>query len=72
MKLNNANCGTTPLTVLEGAVLIVIIVVAGALAAAGWPIFSVVILILEALSLGRRVLVRLRRGRSVMTWPAQA
>ncbi|MEU6102759.1 hypothetical protein [Streptomyces flaveolus] len=68
MKLNNANCGTSrPLTMPEAVVLIVIIIVAGALAAAGWPVLSAVVLVLEALSLGRRLLVRLRRSRHTDT-----
>lgn len=72
MKLNNANCGSSrPLTVPESVVLVVIIIVAGALAAAGWSAVGAALLVLESLSLGRRLLVRLRRGRTVTAQPAQ-
>ncbi|MEU3743243.1 hypothetical protein AB0E78_40070 [Streptomyces sp. NPDC032198] len=48
-----------------------IIIVAAALAAAGLPAVSVLVLVIEAVSLGR-VLVRLRRGRTTAPRPAQA
>ncbi|MFF8097927.1 hypothetical protein [Streptomyces sp. NPDC016675] len=71
--MNNAHCGTSrPLTVPEAAILIVIIIVAGALAAAGWPALSAAVLVLEALSLGRRLLARLRRTPTATARPAQA
>ncbi|MBQ0887862.1 hypothetical protein KBZ94_23540 [Streptomyces sp. RM72] len=73
MKLSNANCGTSrPLTMPEAVVLIVITIVAGTLAAAGWPAISAAVLVLEALSLGRRLLVRLRRSRTVVAQSVQA
>jgi len=73
IELNTKNFDTPrPLTAPEAVVLIVIIVVAGSLAAAGWPAASAVVLVLEALSLGRRLLVRLRPGRTLIARPAQA
>ncbi|MET7289597.1 hypothetical protein [Streptomyces sp. NPDC005573] len=73
MKLNHTKCGTSrPLTGTEAAVLIVIIIVAGALAAAGWPAVSMIVVTLKALSLGYRLLMQLRRGRTVTARPVQA
>ncbi|MFS0697826.1 hypothetical protein [Streptomyces nitrosporeus] len=71
--MNKAMCGTSrPLTAPEAAVLIVIIIVAGVLAVAGLPTVSVLVLVVEAVSLGRRLLVRLRRDRVAAVRPAQA
>jgi hypothetical protein len=55
----------------EAVVLIVVIIVAAALAAAGLPAVSVLVLLLEAFSLGSH-LVRLRRGRIAASRPVQA
>ncbi|MFD9789246.1 hypothetical protein ACFWXZ_28390 [[Kitasatospora] papulosa] len=46
--------------------------VAAVLAAAGLPAVSVLALVVEAVSLGLRLLVRLRRDRAVAVRPAQA
>ncbi|MFG2593654.1 hypothetical protein [Streptomyces sp. NPDC048438] len=71
--MNKETCGTSrPLTAPEAAVLIVIIIVAAVLAAVGLPAVSVLVLVLEAVSLGRRLLVRLRRARAAAVRPAQA
>ncbi|MFE1521330.1 hypothetical protein ACFW9I_31600 [[Kitasatospora] papulosa] len=71
--MNKATCGTSrPLTAPEAAVLIVIIIVAAVLAAAGMPTVGVLVLVLEAMSLGRRLLVRLRHGRATAVRHAQA
>ncbi|GAA3154114.1 hypothetical protein ACFQ0X_43380 [Streptomyces rectiviolaceus] len=69
--MNNTTCGTSrPLTTPEAVVLIVVII-AAALAAAGLPAVGVLVLLLEAGSLGRH-LVGLRRGRNATPRPAQA
>ncbi len=66
-------CGTSrPLTAPEAAVLIVIIIVAAVLACVGLPAVSVLVLVVEAVSLGLRLLARLRRGRAVAVRAAQA
>ncbi|WP_330455487.1 hypothetical protein OIB37_35785 [Streptomyces sp. NBC_00820] len=56
----------------EAVVLVVIIIVAGSLAAAGWPAAGVIVMTLKALSLGYRLLMQLRRARTVTARPAQA
>ncbi|MEV2255857.1 hypothetical protein AB0I94_35770 [Streptomyces sp. NPDC050147] len=70
--MKHATCVTPrPLTTPEAVVLVVVIVVAAALAAVGLPAVSVLVLVLEAVSLGR-LLVRLRRGRTAALRAAQA
>ncbi|MEV2211189.1 hypothetical protein AB0H86_06790 [Streptomyces sp. NPDC050997] len=56
----------------EAGVLVVIIIVAAALAVAGLPALSVFVLMAEAVSLGIRLLVRLRRRVSGHTRAAEA
>ncbi|MEV7252593.1 hypothetical protein [Streptomyces cyaneofuscatus] len=71
--MNKAMCDTSrPLTAPEAAVLIVIIIVAAVLAAAGLPTVSVLVMVVEAVALGLRLLVRLRRDGAAAVRPAQA
>jgi hypothetical protein len=71
--LNKRFCGASrPLTAPEAGVLVVIIIIAGVLAVAGLPAVSVLVLIAEALSLGTRLLARLRHGGTEQAQAAKA
>ncbi|WP_210582089.1 hypothetical protein [Streptomyces sp. GESEQ-4] len=60
------------MTAPEASVLIVIVIVAAVLAAAGLPTLSVLVLITEALSLGTCLLLRLRRNDAERARTAEA
>jgi hypothetical protein len=75
--LNILSCGTSciaarPLSTPEVGVLIIIVIVAALLAAAGHQIISVIVLIAEAVSLGVRLVLRLRGNSQAQPGPMEA